>query len=374
MRPHRFVEALALGMLGLVMFGSTPAGGQESEGQAKPKDVAQGSPSGSEASPDFGSLDELHAFYDEQAVQTARRRIDDLTKLAAKATGDDAEAAYEEIFNLAVSRDLYPHAEKAAESYLGREDGDSHARGLAAFINAIAQAGRGEYDRSLADLESFLKAKTGAVALEPNTMFSVGEAFLQRLIRSHRYDVARQVCELFVNNATDDDVRRHFSARMERIGMLGKEAPPIVGVDVDGHPINLAEMKGKVVLVDFWATWCPPCVAEIPNLHSLTKTYGDKGFTILGINLDTAHPDVKGLEQALPLVRKFLIDFRVTWPSVVNGGDGKDFTKPYGVREIPATFLIGRDGKIIHVELSGDALERAVRQAVGEKEETAFVP
>jgi len=74
---------------------------------------------------------------------------------------------------------------------------------------------------------------------------------------------------------------------------------------------------------------------------------------------------VREQAKALPVVRRFLIDFRVNWPNVMNGTGGEDFAKAYGVSEIPANFLVDRDGKISRVELSGEDLEKAVAEAVG---------
>ena len=147
---------------------------------------------------------------------------------------------------------------------------------------------------------------------------------------------------------------------MARLNLLGKPAPAIVATDVDGKPVSLAELKGRIVLVDFWATWCPPCVASIPALSELARKYHDRGFVILGVNVDAMHEDVQEMKKALPTVRRFLVRHRVTWTDLLNGQGTADVAAAYGVEEIPANFLIGRDGKVVAVEQSGDALERAV--------------
>ena len=152
---------------------------------------------------------------------------------------------------------------------------------------------------------------------------------------------------------------------MARLNWLGKPAPAIAATDVDGKPVSLAELKGRVVLVDFWATWCPPCVASIPALNELARKYHDRGFVILGVNVDAMHEDVKEIKTVLPVVRRFLVKHRVTWMSLLNGQGTADFAAAYGVEEIPANFLIDRDGKVVAVEQSGDALERAVVDALG---------
>ena len=96
---------------------------------------------------------------------------------------------------------------------------------------------------------------------------AVGEALLQRLIREGRYDVACKLCGLACEEAAPASIRDHFEDRSARLARLGKPAPAIVARDVDGKPVSLAELKGRVVLVEFWATWCPPCVEAIPALQ-----------------------------------------------------------------------------------------------------------
>ena len=93
--------------------------------------------------------------------------------------------------------------------------------------------------------------------------------------------------------------------------MIGKPAPEIEGKDVDGKPIRLADLKGKVVLVEFWATWCPPCVASFPTLRHLTRDYKDRGFAILGVNLDDLARSESGQPGAGAVFRSYIRSFLV---------------------------------------------------------------
>ena len=118
--------------------------------------------------------------------------------------------------------------------------------------------------------------------------------------------------------------------------------------------MSLADLEGKVVLVDFWATWCPPCVASIPALKAIARKYRDKGFVILGVNVDAMHEDVqeaKGAADRPPVPGPTPRDL----DQPVNGQGADDFAAAYRVEEIPANFLVGRDGKIVAVEQAGDA-------------------
>ncbi|MDB5349376.1 MAG: resA 5 [Planctomycetota bacterium] len=321
------------------------------------------------ARPSYASLEELKASYAKQLLDLDRHRIADMAGLAAKQKGEDAETTYRELFHIAVVRDLYTEADPAADAYLKTESADPGNRAMAVFINVIEKANRGQYDESLADLTAFFQRAPvkddGKPRLDPDMVIPIGEAYLQRLIRGGRYDIAKKVCELALARRSEPNIRSHFAARMARINMLDKPAPQIVGKDVDGKTIRLSDFKGKVVLVDFWATWCPPCVAMIPELQALQTRYGKDGFVILGVNLDARREDVGSIAKATPVVRQFLLDSRASWPSLLVGpASDADPAALFGVDEIPASFLIDRTGKVVHIELSGSELDKAIKAAL----------
>jgi thiol-disulfide isomerase/thioredoxin len=320
--------------------------------------------------PEFRSLAELNAHYEKEAGKLQAARIDSLAKLAATAGGEESEAAYRTLFDLAVALGLYDVAEPAARAYLGREQGEPENYALAASIDLIARAGRGEYDRCRADLEDFLKRRASeadkAHALPAPLVAAVGEAYLQALGKAGRYDDAKRVCELAVASGAEPAVKEFFEDRLALFSMLGKPAPEIEGTDLDGKPVKLSGFKGKVVLVDFWATWCPPCVRAFPALRELARDHKKDGFVILGVNLDHQANSAGGeAEKVAPTVRRFLIDHRAGWPNLTGAG-ADAAARAYSVEQIPASFLVSKDGTIVDVDLNGEALEKAVARAVGE--------
>jgi len=135
----------------------------------------------------------------------------------------------------------------------------------------------------------------------------------------------------------------------------GKEWPDFEAKDLSGKPLSVGKFKGKVVLVDFWATWCGPCVAELPNVKKAYAEYHDAGFEIIGVSLDNKR-------EALD---EFLKKNKMSWPQTFDGkGWENEIAGQYGIQSIPATFLIGPDGKIIARDLRGPALEKAVAAAL----------
>ncbi len=147
-------------------------------------------------------------------------------------------------------------------------------------------------------------------------------------------------------------------------GLLGQLAMPGVGdtmeiafTATDGSEVDLAKMKDKVVLVDFWATWCGPCVAELPNVLSAYEKYHEKGFEIIGISLDQDKTALDG----------FVTQRKMAWPQYFDGkGWENDLSQKFGIRSIPATFLIGKDGKVTATDLRGEQLEREIAKLLGE--------
>ncbi len=143
---------------------------------------------------------------------------------------------------------------------------------------------------------------------------------------------------------------------------LGEAPKPIEVTGFDGKPISLEKLKGKVVLIDFWATWCGPCVAELPNVIATYKKYRDQGFEVVGISLDDDEGKLKD----------FLASHDMPWPQFFDGKGWKnEIGVAYGVKSIPKTYLLGPDGKVARVGVRGPALPAAVAKLLAKSGKAA---
>lgn len=135
--------------------------------------------------------------------------------------------------------------------------------------------------------------------------------------------------------------------------LVGKDAPDFELKDLAGGEVKLADLKGSVVLLDFWATWCGPCVASMPHLDAIHKDLKDQGLKSFAVNLREAEAEVKKFVEKTSLGLPVLFD-----------KDGK-VAKSYGVRGIPQTVVIGKDGKVRKVVV-GSGTHDQVRKAIEE--------
>ncbi len=152
------------------------------------------------------------------------------------------------------------------------------------------------------------------------------------------------------------------SAGLKRVGLMGS-SPKIQGTVFGGGKFDWARYKGKVVLIDFWATWCGPCMRELPNVKKAYEKYHDKGFDVVGISLDE---DKDALTQ-------FLDKEKLPWDTLYDddpgrhGFEGVKLAQEFGIDAIPATFLVDQKGKIVSIAARGEQLQSQLATLLGDK-------
>ncbi len=127
-------------------------------------------------------------------------------------------------------------------------------------------------------------------------------------------------------------------AQLQKLEELGTKPLDLKFTSVDGKEIDLSQMRGKVVLIDFWATWCPPCREEVPNVVAAYNKYHDKGFEIIGISLDQDKDKLLAYTQSNGMV----------WPQYFDGqGWQNQISLGFGIRSIPAMWLVDKKGMLV---------------------------
>lgn len=139
-------------------------------------------------------------------------------------------------------------------------------------------------------------------------------------------------------------------AEAARLPRVGQAPPPLVGSTVDGRPVSVAEYRGKVVVLSFWATWCKPCRKELPMLEGLQRAAGTENLQVIAVNLESASVFRRQVAR--------MTDFK----SVLIRDERRKTSKAYGIDAIPCMVIVGRDGLVRKVNLgyNEDKLEAVI--------------
>ena len=184
------------------------------------------------------------------------------------------------------------------------------------------------------------KAEKGILAILKKDPKDAGaNAVLMRMADSVEPGKAKDFLKRVMENGPTQ-MASAAAGKLKKMDALGKPVKMAFKA-ADGRQVDLGKLKGKVVLIDFWATWCGPCIAELPNVKKTYAKYHEKGFEIIGVSLD----------QSKDKLTDFVKENDMPWPQHFDGlGWKNEFAVMYGIQGIPAMWLVDKDGKLVDMK------------------------
>lgn len=261
---------------------------------------------------------------------------------------EDLDQAYLALFETAIENDWYLDNEDAAKQYLAAHP-DGAVRPMAQIVATMARAKAGQFTEAWAIYRELVKGLSGLEQEEFASNFA--DSLAGEAMGAGDYKIARQVYETLLERFSDSPaLRAKVQDDLARLAMVGRPAPRVTATDVRGETLRLSDFKGRYVLVDFWATWCAPCLADLPELRAAYDAYHAKGLEIVSVSLD----------ETPEAVTDFVKARKIPWRQVHNATSGQDVVAAFGVNNIPSSFLIDPDGNILRLELRGKALNKVL--------------
>lgn len=294
--------------------------------------------------------------------------------LNGKATDDEAAQAVQYKLNmLGVAEKLHvPDAAKKRKAFIESIKNDARPA-IAALAKQVVLTEQAEGWQTMNGVEKKTFLKALVVHLSDVEIEGEHIGFVEGIGKRLEFagdpktaaDMYLSVQPFFMKSKNERvaDYAKGFEGIARRLTLVGNEME-IEGTLLDGEEFDWSAYKGKVVLVDFWATWCSPCRREIPNVKKAYQQYHDKGFDVVGISLD---PPNDGIER----VEKYVEQEKIPWAILYStDGEANGWKHPmatyYGIQGIPAMMLVGQDGKVVTLSARGPELAERLRELLGD--------
>jgi thiol-disulfide isomerase/thioredoxin len=327
--------------------------------QADPYPVPEGTPT---ELVEFIKTLRPHLLRDPEAATRAQQAILKAAEklLAAKGNAEEMKFAVEAKMNMLQNeQQLAAFAEELHNG--GHEALAQQVRGFTVQLELrnAGTAGLEKKKEAIADALKFFEAT-------PPQLPDVASAVMAGRLAERTSDnnlainTYRSLAKVF--GASKDNNLVEFAKTLEgvvrRLSLVGKEMK-IEGKLLDKKEFDWSKYAGKVVLVDFWATWAGPCVAEIPNMKKCYNLYHAKGFDIIGLSCDRNLADLE----------KFVKKKNIPWAVVFGDGKPSPTVSYYGIMSIPTMVLVGKDGKVVSLNARGEKLKEELAKLLGPVEE-----
>ncbi|KAF0198751.1 MAG: alkyl hydroperoxide reductase [Bacteroidetes bacterium] len=250
------------------------------------------------------------------------------------------------LYDIAVMSSAYDKKLDSLNKAYGEARGSEQLQGRIPVIQAA-------YEQAVNEQKTRLKQALTTYPASPASLFFIDKLEIDTDLGIYSL-VAGELYSKYPAHKLVADLKLRVD--LEKELQPGKPAPEINLPDMDGKPVKLSSLRGKIVMIDFWASWCSPCRRENPEVVRIYNRFKDKGFDIYGVSLDR---DANGWFGAIAkdgLVWTQVSDLKY-WESAG--------AKAYGVKAIPHTVLINREGKIIARKLRGKALEDKLEELLG---------
>src|SRR6476469_5575079 len=299
--------------------------------------------------------------YNEGMESLGHHRISDALdkfKKADKQDGGHCLGCQKKMIKYGAELGEWKIAELAGEEMVAQAQGDDVAvahyqLGTVLMSEALSRHKDDLYSRVHDEMTKALAAHDNF----PSAVYLDGRA----LARMKQDDAANAQFERFVKMRPDDDPDRQRALRYISQPELARArmAPPFVVTTLDGQRISMDELKGKVVLLDFWATWCGPCRAALPHMQTIATTFDGEPLVVLSVSIDQDEQKWKD----------FIAKNGMTWPQYLDGGFTGPVARLFSVNAIPHTFTIDADGVLQDEQIGDSSVEGKLKKLIDRAKE-----